>query len=255
MAEEGSDTGGEETGGGENLAERPSHVDEKFWNSDTGTVNTEAWSKSYNEMGKQIRTKSSSMEKDLRASMESERFANRPETSSEYTTDLPDGVEMPEGREWGFAEDDPMVTWLRDSIHEQGGDQEAFDDALIGYMNAKIDSEPDFQEQVDALGDYGAERVQRVEGFIQNMLSEELQEVVFEESKSSDMIKVFEEIMTKMGEPNFTPQEFGVEGDVATGLAELREMQLDPRYLTDKKYTKEIDDGYVRLYGNGMTAV
>lgn len=257
MADGGEGAGASESaseGSASTGAEMPAGVPSKFWNADAGSVNYEAWGKATGELEGKLRTQKSDLTKELSESLrtewDNERFANRPETPNDYEMRVPEGMELPEGMEWEFSDDDPMLGWWKETVHEMGGNQEMFDAGVQQFIEAQLGSMPDVEAEMEALGEYGESRVERVQLWAQKNLGEDMMPAMAEMMSSAKNIEVVEAIMDKMGEAPFSSQEataFG-KGD---SYADLREMQNDPRYWDplnrDRAFVKKVEDGYREL--------
>ena len=246
---EGSDGGGEATDSGS--VEAPAGVPGKFWDSISGTVNNEAWGKSYGELEGKLRTQKNDLTKSLREQWDSERFANRPESIDDYQVNLPEGLELPEGIEWDVAEDDTMVSWWKDFVFEQGGDQAMFDKGLAMYLGAQMSKLPDVERDMEALGEYGQQRAERVQLWAQNTLSEDGMSNLTDMMTTAKGLEVMEELMEKMGEAPFSPQDSAYAGTDMPSESVLREKMNDERYWNplkrDPAYVREIEEAFARI--------
>jgi|10_taG_2_1085330.scaffolds.fasta_scaffold04449_8 hypothetical protein len=245
-----AEAGGE--GGESTAAEMPAGVPTKFWDGDAGSVNYEAWGKSYNEMGGKLRSQKAELTDSIRSELETERFANRPESASDYKLEMPESIaeSMPEGVEWQWEDGDPMVGWWRDVVHEAGGDQDMFNSGIEMYMASQLGGLPDLDSEMEALGDHAAPRVERVQMWAQQNLSEEGMAGLTDMMTSAEAIGVMEELMSKMGEAPFSAQDIPGRGD-GTTYADLRAKMEDPKYwnplLRDDAYVKDVEAGFQRL--------
>ena len=84
---------------------RPEHISEKFWNQDTGEVNVESLSTSYNALEKKLGQRTDELTKQIRTDMEQERNAKVPE---KYEITMP---EIPEDIDMEVHEDQPLLKW------------------------------------------------------------------------------------------------------------------------------------------------
>ncbi|MEK9909124.1 MAG: hypothetical protein VW498_02050 [Candidatus Thalassarchaeaceae archaeon] len=239
-------------GGGETAAvEAPAGVPAKFFDAESGSVNYEAWGKSYGELEGKIRTQKSELTQSLRNEWDAERVANRPETPNDYEVRVPEGFELPDDVEWDVQEDDPMLNWWKDFVYEQGGNQEMFDQGLAMYLTAQTAMLPDIAAEMEALGEYGQSRVERVQLWAQQNLSEENNEGLIGLMSSAAGIKVMEEMMEKMGEAPFSPQDTTYAGGDLVTMDMIIAKKQDDRYwnpLTrDAEYIREVDALVERL--------
>lgn len=253
---DGGEGGGAEGGvseGGSGLEGVPS----KFINSETGQADLAGLGKAYTELEGKIRSQKSelteSLSKSIREEVEGERYANRPESADLYEVAVPEGLELPDDVEWEVNPDDPILNWWKEFVFEQGGDQEMFDQGLGMYLGAQVAMLPDIQGELEALGEHGSARVERVQLWGQNNLGEEAQDGFAELMNSAKGIELMETIMDKMGEAPFSPQDAAWAGKEAPSAEILREMSNDPRYWDpgkrDPAYVRTVDE-YAEALGN-----
>jgi len=252
---DGGESAGASEGGGEATestgAEMPAGVPSKFWNAEAGSVNFEAWGKATGELEGKLRTQKSDLTKELSESLRSEwdteRFANRPETANDYEMKIPEGMELPEGMEWEFSDDDPMLGWWKETVHEMGGSQEMFEAGVGQFIEAQLGAMPNLDSEMEALGEYASSRVERVQMWAQQNLAEDMMPAMADMMSSAKNIEVVEALMEKMGEAPFSSQEMTAFGK-GDSYAELREMQNDPKYWDplnrDPAHVKKVEDGY-----------
>jgi len=240
---------GNSNGGGE-APQIPAGVPEKFWDAKSGQVNYESWGKSTSELQGKLRSIKSDTEKATREAVEAERFANRPETADAYELKVPDSIEMPEGLEFQFNENDPMLAFWRDTVFNNGGDQEMFEQGIEAYINAQFGMMPDYDAEMKDLGEQGQYRAERVNLWAKANLSEDTYGALEEFATTAKGITALEEMMEKAGEPAFSPTT-NTSGQPVKSVEDLRKMQSDPRYYDPNKrdpaFVKEIEEGYKKL--------
>lgn len=226
---------GDGTGGGDG---KPDWCEEKFYDADAG-VRTQVLHESYTELQGKFSAGKSAYEEEVA----SERLANTPE---KYEIVIPDDLKVPEGVEITLKEDDPMASWFMGWAKENGLSQEAFESAVSGYIKNEVANLPSMTDEIAKLGDYGQDRIQRVNTWLEKSLSGEQFKSLSGLLTSADQVAALEVLMK-----GHTPGQF--EGDSQTSaltLEELQNMQKDPRAWRDydKVYLKKIADGYNRLF-------
>lgn len=182
-------------------------------------------------------------EEDIRTSIldeiEGEAFANRPETSGDYT--LPEGTE-------DFAEDlanDPNVEWWAEFAWENGFSQDEFEEGL----QRMIPQGPDLEAEAAKLGDNSSARIEAVSLWAQKNVPEEMSDAVMAMGESAAGVELLEYFMSMNDGVNLSG-----EGSTAAGLSqdELRSMMQDPRYWDntrrDPGFVKQVDEGFSKLY-------
>lgn len=182
-------------------------------------------------------------EEDIRTSIldeiESEAFANRPETSGDYA--LPEGTEE-------IAEDlanDPNVEWWSNFAWENGFSQEEFEEGL----QRMIPQGPDLEAEAAKLGDNANARIEAVSLWAQKNVPEEMSDAVMAMGESAAGVELLEHFMSMTDGVNL-----GGEASTTAGLSQddLRSMMQDPRYWDntrrDPSFVKQVDEGFSKLY-------
>jgi hypothetical protein len=191
-----ADTGG--GGGGEASADgRPEGIAEKFWNTETGSVNVQELSDSYNQLSASYSKKT----EDIRADIDTQRFANRPENPEGYEFRMPEVFETPPGYEFHMEPDHPLVGFWRQHAYDHGLDQKAFDDGVAMYMNAEAGTLPVITEEQESLGERGQDRFSRATDFMRSVVSDEEFAKLGGLVTTAEGIQVVEKIMHKVGTP------------------------------------------------------
>lgn len=244
---EGSDSGVSTDSGS---TEAPMGVPGKFWDGESGSVNHEAWGKSYGELEGKLRTQKNELSKSMKAEWESERLSNRPESMDDYELNIPEHIQLPDDMEWSVAEDDPMMGWWRNLVFEQGGNQEMFDQGISMFLESQMANLPDIEAEMQELGDYGPQRAERVQMWAEKNLSEDSMAGLTDMMTSAKNLQVVEELMDKMGEAPFSPQDSAYAGMDLPDPIMIREKMNDPRYWDplkrDAAYVREIEEMWQR---------
>jgi len=157
---------------------------------------------------------------------------------------------MPEGFEFEFNEEDPMLNFWKEHVFNSGGDQEMFDNGIAAYISAKFGDMPDFDSEMEQLGEQGQYRAERVDLWAKANMSEEGYTALEEFATTANGIAALEELMEKAGEPAFSPTTTS-SGEGIKSVGELRAMMNDPRYQPgpqhDPAYVREIERGFQKL--------
>ena len=231
----------------------PDGVPSKFFDITTGDIDHASWGKSTKELEGKLRTKSEEMRQSIEDEYMQEIIAGRPETPDDYELKVPDSVQMPEGMEFTFNENDNSLKEWRNMVHEMGGDQEMFEKGLSMYINSQIGAIPDFDTELAALGESGPERANAVNMWAKANLSEDTYSALEQFAVTAKGLEALEEIMTKTGEPAFSPANFDNTGASGDTLADLQAKQADPRYWDvnkrDARFVREVDAGFEKLFG------
>ena len=126
---------------------KPEHISEKFWNQDTGEVNVESLSTSYNALEKKLGQRTDELTKQIRTDIEQERNAKVPE---KYEIVLP---EIPKDVEIDVSEDQPLLQWWSEKAKSMGLSQEEYNEGINTFVQNEIAGLPDIEEEKVNLGD------------------------------------------------------------------------------------------------------
>jgi hypothetical protein len=233
------------------VGSKPDHIPDKFWDVDAKQVRVDDLLKSYNELGGKVRERTEAIKESVLAEINQEQASKRPETADAYELVLSDEFKanIPEGMEFQFNNDDPLMKFWREMAFDNGMDQTQFQQGLELYMGARIGELPNFEAELAKLGDNGRDRALHVGNWAKANFSEETVNAMHEVAMTADGVKALEEIMSKSGEASFSPEQHVTSGSVT--LEELRQMQSDPRYWDmnrrDPAFIRKVDEGYRRL--------
>ena len=233
------------------VPERPEWAPENFWDKDKGELRIEELAKGFTETKKKLSMRTDDLTKALKDDFEKTQFSGRPESPDKYELRVPQGV-LPEGVEWEFNQDDPLVAAARQFVFAKGGSQDDFD-ALVGkFIESEIAKLPDIETEQKRLGEKGAERVKRVDQWLSANVSRGAYAVLSKYATNADMVVAIEELMTKAGAPAFV-----LDGDALRGQDILTETQVktwmsDPKYWDPQKrdpvFVKKVEEAWGKLY-------
>jgi hypothetical protein len=225
--------------GGDDPQARPDWLADKFWNPDLKAPRTELLGKAYNELEGKIRDKTEHLKEEIRLEM----IASAPE---KYAVNLSEDLNIPDNVELDFTEDDPLVSWFFGVAKEQGMSQETVDKMLNQYVALEISRMPDIAAEIGKLGDHGQDRLLRVHNWLESKLSDTQFVAMNPFLNSAAQVEAMEVLMKSSGPADFEADS----GGAPLTLAELREMQSDPRYHREKNpaFIQKVADGYKRLY-------
>ena len=252
--ESGADAGtvSEVSVGGKEETGKPDFVPDHFWNSESNEVELEKLVTSYNEMGTKIREKTETVRETVKAELDADRLANRPETADNYEVKVPDKIQeqFQEGEGFEFSDKDPMLSFWKEFSFNQGFSQETFEEGISAYIESAFAQAPVYEEELQKLGEHGRERAVNAHKWAKQNLSEDTYNVLAQMAEKAEGVMAVEEIMKKTGEPAFSPTGT-VQGGDRPSIDELRKMQADPRYWDpnkmDKEFIRKVDAGYEKL--------
>lgn len=215
--------------------ERPEWLPEKY---KTG----EDLAKAY----KELETKLGGKEEDIREQTLKEvheiAFKDRPEAAGDY--ELPDYIDDE------MASDNPLLKWWSETSWENGFGQEEFEKGLKMYSDGLTADIPNFDEEIQKLGDNAGSRVEAVGLFSSQFFEEKHQAALDGLTSTAAGVEVIEYIMGRMKSPSIASASESPEK-----LSEdiLKQKMKDERYWNTAKrdplYVKQVDEGWEKLYG------
>ena len=199
---------------------------------------------SYSNLESKIGAKEETFRDQFMKEMEEQAYANRPESVGDYV--LPDSIDDE------MATDNPLLQWWANQAFENGYSQDEFAEGIEMYVNAVNADVPDYDAELEKLGDNANARTEAASLFANQFFPEEILGAVERMCETAEGIMVLEHVMEAMREGG--PSNGAVEVSRETE-ADLRQMMLDPRYhdpaRRDPTFVKQVDDGFKRMFTNG----
>ena len=199
---------------------------------------------SYSNLESKIGAKEETFRDQFMKEMEEQAYANRPANVGDYI--LPDSIDD------DMATDNPLLQWWANTAFENGYSQDEFAEGIEMYVNAVNADVPDYDAEVEKLGDNASARTEAASLFANQFFPEEMLGAVERMCETAEGIMVVEHIMEALKEGG--PSNGAVEVSRETE-ADLRQMMLDPRYhdpaRRDPTFVKQVDDGFKRMFSNG----
>jgi len=199
---------------------------------------------SYSNLESKIGAKDETFRDQFMKEMEEQAYANRPESVGDYV--LPDSIDDE------MATDNPLLQWWANTAFENGYSQDEFAEGIEMYVNAVNADVPDYDAEIEKLGDNASARTEAASLFANQFFPEEMLGAVERMCETAEGIMVVEHIMDALKEGG--PSNGAVEVSRETE-ADLRQMMLDPRYhdpaRRDPTFVKQVDDGFKRMFSNG----
>tara|TARA_R110002012_G_scaffold178029_2_gene342991 strand:+ start:1539 stop:2255 length:717 start_codon:yes stop_codon:yes gene_type:complete len=220
---------------------KPEHISEKFWNQDTGEVNVESLSTSYNALEKKLGQRTDELTKQIRTDIEQERNAKVPE---KYEIVLP---EIPKDVEIDVSEDQPLLQWWSEKAKSMGLSQEEYNEGINTFVQNEIAGLPDIEEEKVNLGDNAVQRIESTDLWAKKHLSEEGYNTIAKIASTANGVKAIEEIMA-LNKNSVMPQTpTAVESKPS--LEDLRSMMKDPKYWKDGEKDPAYIERVSKLFG------
>ena len=145
----------------EQVADRPDWLPEKF-------DRPEELANSYRELERAFYTRKEDFRNQIIEELNEEASADAPVSPVDYEVQ----IEAPDGLEYSLAEDDPMLGWFKETAHSYGLSQDEFNGLLAEYVNIDSQRGPDWNVEAEALGEHAERRLERVDAWANNNLSE-----------------------------------------------------------------------------------
>jgi len=199
---------------------------------------------SYSNLESKIGAKEETFRDQFMKEMEEQAYANRPADVGDYV--LPDSIDDE------MATDNPLLQWWAKTAFENGYSQDEFAEGIEMYAQAINADVPDYDAEIEKLGDNASARTEAASLFANQFFPEEMLGAVERMCETAEGIMVLEHVMEAMREGG--PSNGAVEVSRETE-ADLRQKMLDPRYhdpaRRDPTFVKEVDDGFRRIFSNG----
>jgi len=199
---------------------------------------------SYSNLESKIGAKEETFRDQFMKEMEEQAYANRPAEVGDYV--LPDSIDDE------LATDNALLQWWANTAFENGYSQEEFAEGVEMYVNAVSADIPDYDAEVEKLGDNANARTEAASLFANQFFPEDMLPAVERMCETAEGIMVLEHVMDALKEGG--PSNGAVEVSRETE-SDLRQMMLDPRYhdpaRRDPTFVKQVDDGFRRIFQNG----
>jgi len=241
---------------GQEGPQKPDWMPDKLWGdgtqflSEDGQLDSEAMGKalaeSYKQAENKIFTRKDDLRKEVQEELQQEMRANVPESPDRYEPQVPEGV-LPEGSDVQIDDNDPLLQQFKQTAHDIGLSNEQFNQLFQTYLQAQVANLPDVNSEVQKLGDYGPQRLERVERWMQSHLSDQAQQKMQNLAVDADTVTLFEEMMELSGEPKFqTTQQGEVQEEIT--MDDLKKIQASEEYRRgDKAVVQKVRNGYQKL--------
>ena len=220
---------------------RPEHISEKFWNQDTGEVNVESLSTSYNALEKKLGQRTDELTKQIRTDIEQERNAKVPE---KYEITMP---EIPEDIDMEVHEDQPLLKWWGETARSMELSQEQFNEGINQFVQNEINGLPNIEEESKQLGDNAKDRIESADLWAKKHLSENAYNTMAKLSSTAEGVKAIEEIMALNKSSVMPNSPTAVEAKPS--LEDLRSMMKDPKYWKDGEKDPAYIERVSKLFG------
>lgn len=221
--------------------DRPNNIPEKFWDSTSRTTNVDAMADAYSSLEKSFTQKTD----DLRQEIETERFANRPETKDDYSIPEIEGID--------FSSDDPLLTFWKEQAHSQGLDQSGFEAGIKAYHEAVVNVAPNYDAELKKLGEDATTRIDAVKAWSETSLSENTQRYLSQIATTAEGVTAIEELMG-LSSKSVNSVSDQPSAPSALTMEDLQGLMNTSGYWDnsgkrDMDLVRKVEDGFKRLNG------
>lgn len=196
---------------------------------------------SYNALESKLGTSRDDIEAEIMANLESEAYANRPESIGDY--------QIPEILDVEAVADNQLLNWWAEHSFESGFSQDQFEEGIRIYAEAQSGSAPDFDAEYERLGDNAEARIESASLFANKFFPEDALPAIERMCETADGIFALEAMMQAVRDDTG-----GGNTQAANRINEdtLRQMMLDPRYhdpaRREKDFVRQVDEGWKTLF-------
>lgn len=222
-------------------SERPEWLPEKFWVDDAPSY--ENLAKSYSELEKMR----GNMKEAVAQEFEAQRIAQRPEAATDY--------KLPESENLNSEQlaASPIVEWWRNFAHEQGYNQEQFENAINNYAQVELSRiEESYKQEMAQLGENAEARIEAVSLWMNNTFDEAQREALADACTSASGVAAVEKIIDML-KATGNVDEAAFEKPPEVTREEVEKMMQDRRYWhpadRDPAFVKKVEDFFSKSFG------
>lgn len=248
-------TGGDESEG----PGKPEWLAEKFWQPkdlvEDGKINYERLAERSEharaEAEKRLSTKWEDLKQEVKKEGEDFLPAGVPEKPDGYTLEIGKDI-VPEGVHVEVSSEDPMLAYFQQIAHKNKMPQSEFNEVINKYVEMRVAELPDYDKEMDELGEHGELRTERVMAWASQSMSKESQASLAQFTVTAAAVTFMEEIMELAGNPALKIDEETGKYNESYSKDELKEMMNDERYWKnggDPSYVAKVRAGFKRLAG------
>lgn len=221
-------------------SERPEWLPEKFWVDDAPSY--ENLAKSYSELEKMR----GNMKEAVAQEFEAQRIAQRPEAATDY--------KLPESESLNSEQlaASPIVEWWRNFAHEQGYNQEQFENAINNYAQVELSRiEESYKQEMAQLGENAEARIEAISLWMNNTFDEAQREALADACTSASGVAAVEKIIDML-KATGNVDEAAFEKPPEVTREEVEKMMQDRRYWhpadRDPAFVKKVEDFFSKQY-------
>ena len=228
-------------------AEKPDFVPTKFWDAEKNEVKLKEFSDSYGNLEKAFHTKVEELTPAVRKQIESDMVKDRPETKEGYQVKLSEELQQVE-----ISNDDPLVNWWKDTCYNSGFNNDIFNEGINQYLKSSTSSIPDYDNEMQKLGENSKSRIESVNLWLKKQLNDEEYQTMADYLTTADSVKTIEKIMksNKSGIPTQQTPQSSLDSDESR--KELEKMMKDPRYHhpahRDSTFVSKVEESFKKIY-------
>lgn len=220
--------------------ERPEWLPEKFWVDNAPSY--ENLAKSYSELEKMRGNMKEAVSKEF----EAERLASRPENPTDYK--LPEGDYLDADQ----MANSPIVEWWRGFAHENGYNQEQFEQAINNYAQVEVARlEESYKQEMSALGENADARIEAVTLWMDNTFDEQQRVALADACTTAAGVEAIEKVIDLLkASGNISEAVFEKPPEVTR--SDIEKMMQDRRYWhpadRDPAFVKQVEDFFAKSF-------
>jgi len=219
---------------------KPEYVQDKFWNKETGQVNIEEQSLSYNALEKKLGARTDELSKQIREDIEKEQLNKVPKEYELKSPEIPEGINLQIDKEM------PILQWWEKTARDKGLSQDEYNDGIKAFVDNQISALPSREIEEKELGENAKQRIEAAEMWAKKNFSQSNFDSLANFASTANGVKVIEEMMKLTKDAPIPETETAIEA--APSLADLRSMMNDPRYHDAAKRDQAYIDKVTKLY-------
>jgi hypothetical protein len=196
---------------------------------------------SYNALESKLGSSREDIEAEIMSGLESEAYADRPESIGDY--------QIPEVLDVEAVADNELLNWWAEHSFESGFSQEQFEEGIKIYAEAQSGSMPDMDAEYNRLGDNAEARIESASLFANKFFPEDAMPAIERMCETADGIFALEAMMQAVRDDT------GGGNTQSAGRVNedtLKQMMLDPRYhdpaRREKEFVRQVDEGWKTLF-------
>lgn len=222
--------------------QRPDWLPEKFWVDNQPAY--ESLAKSYGELETRFRSKDESLRESIIEELSAEAIADRPAKVEDYELPEIESVDLQQ------LANHPLTEWWANFAYENGFGQDTFKEGIQKYLEARMTDVPDYEREMEAIGDNASARTQAVGLWASKNLGQDEMAALEQVCTTAANFKLVEKLIAMAG--NQGNPDAVTESVPEVDEADVRKMMMDRRYWSaqdrDPRFVKQVERFFQKKY-------